>query len=78
MEKNEISVISYHQDYLINISNYFTYEEDYLTKSVSKKYNGETIRDETIQGRKKIIEECNVFYPDLSKFEEREYTPTTR
>ena len=79
MEKNEISVISYHQDYLINISNYFTYEEDYLTKSVSKKYNGETIRDETIQGRKKIIEECNVFYPDLSKFEEREYaSPITR
>ena len=75
MEKKELNKICYQQNYLINISNYFTYNEDYLTKSVSKKANGEVIRDETIQGRKKIIEECDAFYPDLSKFEEREYIP---
>ena len=28
--------------------------------------------------RKKVIEECEVFYPDLSKFEEREYNPVTK
>ena len=54
MEKNELHKICYQQNYIINISNYFTYNEDYLTKSVSKKASGEVIRDETIQYRKKI------------------------
>lgn len=78
MEKNVLNTISYHQDYLLNISNYFTYEEDYMTKSVSKGNKDKVIRDETIQGRKRVTEECEVFYPNLSKFEEREYNPTTR
>ena len=79
MEKDSLGIISYEQDYLLNISNYFNYEEDYLTKSVSKKYNDKIIRSETIDGRKKVTEECEVFYPDLSKFEEREYTtPSTK
>ena len=78
MEKGELSTISYHQDYLLNISHYFTFDEDYLTKSISKKADGTVIRDETTQYRKKIIEECNVFYPDLSKFEEKEDNHITR
>ena len=77
-EKESLSTISYHQDYLVNISNYFTYKEDYLTRSISKKGNGNIIRDETKQGRKKVVEECEVFYPDLSQFEEREYNPITK
>ena len=78
MEANELRTISYHQDYLLNISGYFTYDEDYLTKSVSKSGNGKVIRDETHQGRKKMFEGCEVFYPDLSTFEERAYDPITR
>ena len=79
MEKNSLGIICYEQDYLLNISNYFNYEEDYLTKSISKKYNDKIIRNETIDGRKKVTEECEAFYPDLSKFEEREYTtPSTK
>ena len=77
-EKDSLYAISYHQDYLVNIFNYFTYNEDYLTKSISKKANDNVIREETRQGRKKVIEECEVFYPDLSKFEEREYNPITK
>lgn len=79
MEKNELDTISYHQDYLLDISNYFNYEENALMKSVSKNTKGETIRDETKESRKKVMEGCEIFYPDLSKFEEREYTsPGTR
>lgn len=78
MEKNSLDTISYHQDYLVNISNYFSYEEDYLTTSVSKKSNGNIVRNETTQGRKKQTEGCEIFYPDLSHFEEREYNPVTK
>lgn len=74
-EKGSLRSISYHQDYLLNISDYFTYDEDFVTRSVSKKANGDVIRDETKEQRKKITEECEVFYPDLSQFEEREYKP---
>ena len=77
-EKGVLNTISYHQDYLVNISNYFTFNEDYYTKSVSKKADGTVIRDETMKSRKKIIEECETFYPDLSKFEEREYNNITK
>ena len=78
MEKDELSTISYHQDYLLNNINYFSYNEDYLTKSISKSGIGVVIREETTRYRKKVIEECEIFYPDLSKFEEKEYNPTTR
>ena len=78
MEKDELSTISYHQDYLLNNINYFTYNEDYLTKSISKSGIGVVIREETTKYRKKVTEGCEVFYPDLSKFEEKEYNPTTR
>ena len=74
-EKGILHSISYHQDYLLNISDYFTYDEDYITRSVSKKANGDVIRDETKEQRTKVTEECEVFYPDLSQFEEREYKP---
>ena len=76
MEKEELNKIDYHQDFLLTISNYFEIEEDYLTRSISKSANKDkVIRDETIQGRKKTTEGCDIFYPDLSNFEEREYTP---
>lgn len=75
MERKELDTITYHQDYLLTISNYFTIEQDYLTTSISKTSNDRVIRDETMQGRKKTSLECDVFYPDLSNFEEREYTP---
>lgn len=75
MEKNAFSTISYHQDYMLNITDYFTYELDSLVTSTSKSATGEVVRDEKIDSRKAITEECDVFYPDLSKFEEREYTP---
>ena len=77
-EKESLDTISYHQDYLVNITNYFAYDEDYLTTSISKKANGNVIREENKQGRKKVIEECEIFYPDLSKFEQREYENTTK
>ena len=78
VEKNVLGKICYHQDYLLNISNYFTYNEDYLTTSISKGSNDLVIREESKKRRRKITEECNVFYPDLSKFEEREYNPVTK
>lgn len=78
MERESLHTISYQQDYLLNISNYFTFEEDYLTKSVSKKSNGHIIRNEMEDGRKKVTQECEAFYPDLSNFEERENNPITR
>ena len=79
MEASEVSTINYSQDYMLKINDYLTYEEDFMTSSVSKNIKGETIRDETVQSRKTVTEDCDVFYPDLSKFEEREYTePTTR
>ena len=71
-EESVLHTINYHQDYLLNISNYFTYDEDFLTKSISKSADGTVIRDETMQGRKKIFEECEVFYPDLSRIQEKQ------
>ena len=78
IERNSLDTISYQQDYLLNISNYFTYEENYLTKSISKKSNGHIVRNETKDGRKRVTQECEVFYPDLSNFEARAYDPVTK
>ena len=75
MEADDLRAISYSQDYLLNITNYFTYEENSLTKSTSKNGKGKVIRDEIKENRKKTIDGCEIFYPDLSKFEEREITP---
>ena len=75
MEKSELNTINYQQDYLLNISSYFTYEENSLIKSVSTKRTGTVIRDETKESRKKVMVGCEIFYPDLSKFKEIEYTP---
>ena len=75
MEKSELDTISYSQNYLLNIKNYFTYDENAVIKSTSKSVSGKVIRDERKENRKKVMEGCEIFYPDLSKFEEREITP---
>ena len=75
MEKSELDTISYSQNYLLNIKNYFTYDENAVIKSASKSVSGKVIRDERKENRKKVMEGCEIFYPDLSKFEEREITP---
>ena len=74
-ERTVLNSIDYNQKYLLNISNYSSYTENYITNSVSKTRKGETLREATRQGKKIVKEECEIFYPDLSKFEEREYTP---
>ena len=76
MEKKELDTISYSQDYLLSISDYFTFEENSLVKSISRTANKEkVIRDETKENRMIVTDECEIFYPDLSKFKEREITP---
>ena len=73
-EKGIINKIVYHQDYMLEISDYFNFHEDYMTTSVSKNASGVVIRDEESHGRYKMVEECETYFPDLSKFEEREDT----
>ena len=72
-ERNALKTIDYQQKYLSNISNYFPYTESYATTSISKGSDNKAIREETNQGKRILTEGCKIFYPDLSKFEEREY-----
>ena len=72
-ERNVLKTIDYQQQYLSNISNYFSYTESYVTTSVSKDSGNKAIREDTNQGKRILTEGCETFYPDLSKFEEREY-----
>ena len=65
--------MNYQQQYLSSISNYFSYTESYVTTSVSKDSGNKAIREDTNQGKRILTEGCETFYPDLSKFEEREY-----
>lgn len=77
-EEGIINKIVYHQDYMLEISDYFNFHEDYMTTSVSKNASGVVIRDEESHGRYKMVEECEAYFPDLSKFEEREYKNITK
>ena len=74
-EKTILSSISYEQKYLLNISNYSSFAENFVTTSVSKSANDKTLRNEMRQGNKILDEECEIFYPDLSKFAKKEYEP---
>lgn len=74
-EKTLLSSISYQQKYLLNISNYSSFAENFITTSVSKSKDDKTLRNEIRQGNKILAEECAIFYPDLSKFAEKEYEP---
>ena len=74
-EKTLLSSISYEQKYLLNISNYSSYEENFITTSISKSKTNQTLRNEIRQGNKILKEECDIFYPDLSKFSEKKYEP---
>ena len=75
VEKTLLSSISYEQKYLLNISNYSSYEENFITTSISKSKTNQTLRNEIRQGNKILKEECDIFYPDLTKFAEKEYEP---
>ena len=75
VEKTILSSISYEQNYLLNIVNYSSYEENFITTSISKSKTNQTLRNEIRQGNKILKEECGVFYPDLTKFAEKEYEP---
>ena len=74
-EKTILSSISYEQKYLLNISNYSSFAENFVTTSVSKSANDKTLRNEMRQGNRILDEECEIFYPDLSKFAKKEYEP---
>ena len=74
-EKTILSSISYEQKYLLNVSNYSSFTENFVTISVSKNANDKTLRNEIRQGNKILDEECEIFYPDLSKFAKKEYEP---
>lgn len=74
-EKTILSSISYEQNYLLNISNYSSFAENFVTTSVSKSANDKTLRNEMRQGNRILDEECEIFYPDLSKFAKKEYEP---
>ena len=73
VEEAVLSSISYEQKYLLNIANYSSYEENFITTSISKSKTNQTLRNEIRQGNKILKEECDIFYPDLSKFAEKEY-----
>ena len=75
VEKAILSSISYEQNYLLNIVNYSSYEENFITTSISKSKANQTLRNEIRQGNKILKEECDIFYPDLTKFAEKEYEP---
>ena len=75
VEKTILSSISHEQNYLLNIVNYSSYEENFITTSISKSKTNQTLRNEIRQGNKILKEECGVFYPDLTKFAEKEYEP---
>ena len=70
-ESDELDKIYYGQDYLLNISNYFNFEEDYVTTSISKSGINKVMREERKEKRKTVTEECEIFYPDLTNFEKR-------
>lgn len=72
-ERNVLKTIDYQQKYLSNISNYFSYDESYITTSVSKDSDKKAIREDTNQGRRILSEGCEIFYPDLSNFKERNW-----
>ncbi len=74
-EKTILSSISYEQKYLLNISNYSSYTENFITTSTSKSKTNQTLRNEIKQGNKILKEECDIFYSDLNKFAEKEYEP---
>ena len=74
-EKTILSSIEYEQKYLLNIANYSSFEENFITTSTSKSKTNQTLRNTIRQGNKILKEECNVFYPDLSNFAEKEYQP---
>ena len=73
VEEAILSSISYEQKYLLNIANYSSYEENFITASTSKSKTNQTLRNEIRQGNKTLKEECDIFYPDLSQFAEKEY-----
>lgn len=75
VEETVLSSIDYEQKYLLNIANYSSYEENFITTSTSKNKTNQTLRNEIRQGNKILKEECDIFYPDLSKFAEKEYEP---
>ena len=73
VEEAILSSVSYEQKYLLNIANYSSYEENFITASTSKSKTNQTLRNEIRQGNKILKEECDIFYPDLSNFAEKEY-----
>lgn len=64
--------VDYHQDFMVVTPNCHDFTELYETTVTSKTSSGETIREERRHGRTTLIDACDVFYPDLSKYPERD------
>ena len=74
-ERSALSKICYDQNYSLTIVDYFNFVENYETNSVSMDSKNNVIRAENKIGKKTVLNQCKAFYPDLDKYEEREYTP---
>jgi hypothetical protein len=64
--------VDYHQDFMVVTPNCHDFTELYETTVTSKTSSNETIREERKHGRTTLIDACDVFYPDLSKYPERD------
>ena len=67
-----LDYVDYHQDFMVVTPNCHDFTELYETTVTSKTSSNETIREERRHGRTTLIDACDVFYPDLSKYPERD------
>ena len=67
-----LDYVDYHQDFMVVTPNCHDFTELYETRVTSKTSSNETIREERKHGRTTLIDACDVFYPDLSKYPERD------
>ena len=67
-----LDYVDYHQDFMVVTPNCHDFTELYETTVTSKTSSNETIREERKHGRTTLIDACDVFYPDLSKYPERD------
>ena len=67
-----LDYVDYHQDFMVVTPNCHDFTELYETTVTSKTSSNETIREERKHGRTTLIDVCDVFYPDLSKYPERD------
>lgn len=74
-ESFDLKTIEYNQKFSLLIMNYFSFKERSTMNSVSKEANGKAIRTEKKETEKNQYNSFTITYPDLTKLEEREYTP---